>query len=255
MTDTSTPRHRVDRTHRGRRGARRRPGRRRWSERLRGRRGRRRRRGQARASAVPPTRRTGWRRARSWASPARPRCTGRSNRSASRSRTSGASTRTSTCSSSTAREGQVWFRPPRDPEQAVAVAQDFMRHLATWHATPARELELPSFGPVRSVPEHQRDQLAGIAGAVRARGPRRSPSTRSPRAQLEHLLHHVPDVRRRARARPGRHRPRQLHVRRRPRHRDRRLGARARRRPDGRHRLVVVARHAAGLARLPRAAP
>jgi aminoglycoside phosphotransferase (APT) family kinase protein len=89
-------------------------------------------------------------------------------------------------------DGQVWFRPPRDPEQALAVAQDFMRHLATWHSAPARELELPSFGPVRSVHEHQRDQLAGIE-TLFAREDREAPIDALARAQLEHLLHHVPD--------------------------------------------------------------
>jgi aminoglycoside phosphotransferase (APT) family kinase protein len=89
-------------------------------------------------------------------------------------------------------EGQVWFRPPRDDDVAVAVAQDFMRHLATWHATPARELELPSFGPVRSVAEHQRDQLAGIQ-AWFDREERERPLDALARAQLEHLLAHVPE--------------------------------------------------------------
>ena len=74
----------------------------------------------------------------------------------------------------------------------MAVAQDFMRHLATWHSAPARELELPSFGPVRSMPEHQRDQLAGIE-ALFEREDREVPIDALARAQLEHLLHHVPD--------------------------------------------------------------
>jgi aminoglycoside phosphotransferase len=89
-------------------------------------------------------------------------------------------------------EGHVWFRPPRDPAVATAVAQDFMRHLATWHAAPARELDLPSFGPVRSVREHQRDQLAGIED-VFAREDATHPIDPLARAQLEHLLRHVPD--------------------------------------------------------------
>jgi aminoglycoside phosphotransferase (APT) family kinase protein len=89
-------------------------------------------------------------------------------------------------------EGQVWFRPPSDPEVAVAVARDFMRHLATWHSAPARELELPSFGPIRSMPEHQRDQLAGIE-ALFEREDREVPIDALARAQLDHLLRHVPD--------------------------------------------------------------
>lgn len=89
-------------------------------------------------------------------------------------------------------DGQVWFRPPSDPDVAVAVAQDFMRHLATWHAVPARELALPSFGPARSVREHQRDQLAGIEALFR-REDRDVPIDALACAQLEHLLHHAPD--------------------------------------------------------------
>jgi aminoglycoside phosphotransferase (APT) family kinase protein len=88
-------------------------------------------------------------------------------------------------------EGQVWFRPPRDPAVAEAVAQDFMVQLATWHSTPARELELPSFGPVRSVREHQLDQLAGIQ-ALFEREDRDQPIDALARAQLEHLVGHVP---------------------------------------------------------------
>jgi aminoglycoside phosphotransferase (APT) family kinase protein len=89
-------------------------------------------------------------------------------------------------------EGQVWFRPPRDDAIALAVAQDFMRHLARWHSTPARALDLPSFGPIRSVAEHQREQLAGIR-ALFEREDREQPIDLLARAQLEHLLDHVPD--------------------------------------------------------------
>ena len=122
----------------------------------------------------------------------RPRSTGRSSRSASRSRTSGASTSPWTSSSSTARSGQTWFQAPRDPEVAVAVAQDFMRHLATWHRAGARALDLPSFGPVRSVREHQLDQLEGIRAAFDAEDAR-EPIDLLARVQLDHLLHRVPD--------------------------------------------------------------
>jgi aminoglycoside phosphotransferase (APT) family kinase protein len=58
--------------------------------------------------------------------------------------------------------GSVWFQAPADPAEQLSVAQDFIRHLATWHRAGAASLELPCFGPVRSWPEHQRDQLAGI---------------------------------------------------------------------------------------------
>jgi aminoglycoside phosphotransferase (APT) family kinase protein len=89
--------------------------------------------------------------------------------------------------------GHVWFRPPSDPDVAGAVAQDFMRHLARWHSVPARELNLPSFGPIRSVREHQEEQLAGIH-ALFEREDRVQPIDPLARAQLDHLLSHVPDV-------------------------------------------------------------
>jgi aminoglycoside phosphotransferase len=89
-------------------------------------------------------------------------------------------------------EGQVWFRPPRDPAVAEAVAHDFMHQLATWHSAPARKLELPSFGPVRSVREHQFDQLAGITDLFE-REDRDQPMDLLARSQLEHLVDHVPD--------------------------------------------------------------
>jgi hypothetical protein len=89
-------------------------------------------------------------------------------------------------------EGQVWFRPPRDDDVAVGVAQDFMRHLATWHATPARALHLPSFGPIRSVREHQREQVAAIE-AMFEREDRIQPIDALARAQLEHLVECMPE--------------------------------------------------------------
>ncbi len=88
--------------------------------------------------------------------------------------------------------GQTWFQAPRDPEVARKVAQDFMRHLATWHAAGARGLELPSFGPVRSVRAHQVEQLAGIEAAFTEQD-RREPIDLLARVQLDHLVHHVPD--------------------------------------------------------------
>jgi aminoglycoside phosphotransferase (APT) family kinase protein len=88
--------------------------------------------------------------------------------------------------------GTVWFRPPRDPAVELAVAQDFMRHLATWHAAGADKLDLPSFGPVRSVREHQRDQLAGIE-AVFTREDESLPLDLLAQTQLDHLVHRVPD--------------------------------------------------------------
>ncbi len=59
-------------------------------------------------------------------------------------------------------EGITWFQPPRDPADAESVAKDFMLHIATWHRAGAAALDLPSFQPVKTVREHQLDQLAGI---------------------------------------------------------------------------------------------
>jgi aminoglycoside phosphotransferase len=89
--------------------------------------------------------------------------------------------------------GHVWFRPPGDPVVAEAVAHDFMGHLGRWHSVPARALDLPSFGPIRTVREHQEEQLAGIR-AFFEREDRVQPIDPLARAQLDHLLHHVPDV-------------------------------------------------------------
>lgn len=66
--------------------------------------------------------------------------------------------------------GTVWFHPPASPEEQVQVAQDFVRHLAAWHRLGAADLDLPSFGPVRSWREHQLDQLAGSEALMATAG-------------------------------------------------------------------------------------
>jgi aminoglycoside phosphotransferase (APT) family kinase protein len=58
--------------------------------------------------------------------------------------------------------GGVWFHPPADEAEQLAVAQDFVGHLATWHRAGAAALDLPSFGPVTTWREHQLHQLDGI---------------------------------------------------------------------------------------------
>lgn len=90
-------------------------------------------------------------------------------------------------------EGQTWFQAPRDASEALAVAQDFMSHLARWHRTPASDLHLPSFGPMKSVAHHQRDQLSGIAALFAAEQARGSLDALA-LAQLDFLQTHVPDV-------------------------------------------------------------
>jgi aminoglycoside phosphotransferase (APT) family kinase protein len=56
--------------------------------------------------------------------------------------------------------GRVWFQPPRDLDEQVSVAQDYVRQLARWHKTPADRMNLAGvLGPVKSWKEHQRDSL------------------------------------------------------------------------------------------------
>ena len=66
--------------------------------------------------------------------------------------------------------GTVWFHPPADPDEQLQVAQDFVRHLATWHRLGAAALDLPSFGPVKTWREHQLDQLARSEAMMSAAG-------------------------------------------------------------------------------------
>jgi aminoglycoside phosphotransferase (APT) family kinase protein len=58
--------------------------------------------------------------------------------------------------------GIAWFQAPRDPDEQLSVAKDFVENLATWHKAPAASLDLPSFGPVKTVRQHQQDQFAAI---------------------------------------------------------------------------------------------
>lgn len=67
--------------------------------------------------------------------------------------------------------GVAWFQPPRGADEREAVARDFITHLARWHSTPVDQLDLPSLGPVKSLPEHQADQLDGITRLFEATAP------------------------------------------------------------------------------------
>lgn len=87
--------------------------------------------------------------------------------------------------------GQAWFQAPRDPVEALDVAKDFMAHLAAWHRAGARSLELPSFGRIQTVEQHQRDQLAGIRAAFEAEDAS-EPIDLLAKIQIEHLLNNVP---------------------------------------------------------------
>ena len=88
-------------------------------------------------------------------------------------------------------DGTVWFQEPPDPQQQVRIAQDFIRQIATWHATPATALNLPSFQPVRSIAEHQAEQLRGIRKLFDEEDARR-PIDLLARVTLEYLERNVP---------------------------------------------------------------
>ena len=89
--------------------------------------------------------------------------------------------------------GSVWFQAPADPAEQISVAQDFVRHLATWHAAGAAQLDLPSFGPVKSWHEHQLDQLSGIE-ATMGLGGHRGPLDPLVAESLRWLRSNIPDT-------------------------------------------------------------
>ena len=69
-------------------------------------------------------------------------------------------------------EGETWFYLIEDPDEQVAVARDFIGHLAAIHRIEPRDLAIDSLGPVRSVREHLADELAGIRRRMaRKKGP------------------------------------------------------------------------------------
>jgi aminoglycoside phosphotransferase (APT) family kinase protein len=88
--------------------------------------------------------------------------------------------------------GVTWFHAPADPAEELSVAQDFIRHLAAWHSVPARDLDLPSFQPVKTVREHQLDQLEGIRAVFESEDARR-PIDALALLTLD-ILEKVPDV-------------------------------------------------------------
>lgn len=89
-------------------------------------------------------------------------------------------------------DGVTWFHAPADPAEQESVAKDFMAHIATWHKATARSLDLPSFQPVKSVREHQLDQLAGIRRAFEE-ADAREPIDALARLELELLEKKLPD--------------------------------------------------------------
>ena len=89
-------------------------------------------------------------------------------------------------------EGSVWFQEPPGEEQRVRIAQDYIRQLARWHSVPATQKNLPSFGPVRSVKEHQQQQLKGIRDLF-VEADRISPIDAIAHASLDYLERQIPD--------------------------------------------------------------
>lgn len=86
--------------------------------------------------------------------------------------------------------GRTWMHAPVTPEEQDSVAKDFMRHLAKLHRLDPRDLDLPSFKPVRSAREHQcavvqEMQLRAAAG--------HTPIEPILRISLDYLERHLPD--------------------------------------------------------------
>lgn len=86
--------------------------------------------------------------------------------------------------------GVTWMHPPASPEEQLSVAQDFIRHLAAWHRLDPNDLDLPSFKPVRSAREHQRDVVEEMKAQARSGGPDIEPMLRM---SLDFLERELPD--------------------------------------------------------------
>jgi aminoglycoside phosphotransferase (APT) family kinase protein len=89
-------------------------------------------------------------------------------------------------------EGAVWFQEPPGEAQRVKIAQDYIRQLARWHATPATQLDLPSFQPILSAQAHQQGQLQGIRKLFEE-ADRASPIDAIAHASLAYLEREIPD--------------------------------------------------------------
>jgi aminoglycoside phosphotransferase len=88
-------------------------------------------------------------------------------------------------------DGAGWFHEPADPLQRVAVARDYIRQIARWHATPAAALDLPSFPPPRRALDHQKDQLVGIRRLFET-ADAEAPIDEIARASLDYLERELP---------------------------------------------------------------
>lgn len=88
--------------------------------------------------------------------------------------------------------GTTWFHAPRDPDEARSVARDFIRHLATLHSVPARELDLPSFRPIQTIAAHQTQVVRSIRASFEAED-KRQPIDALAWLMLDLLEHRIPE--------------------------------------------------------------
>ncbi|MET0181535.1 MAG: phosphotransferase family protein [Caulobacterales bacterium] len=89
-------------------------------------------------------------------------------------------------------EGGAWFQEPPDPQQRVTLAQAYISELAKWHSTPAADLALPSFKPIKTARAHQEDQLAGIRKVFQEEDAKK-PLDALARVTLDYLEKQLPD--------------------------------------------------------------
>lgn len=85
--------------------------------------------------------------------------------------------------------GENWFSRIRDPDEALATAQDFMTKLAALHKIDVRTLELPFFPAPTSVPDLVHHELDEWERVIEHRGGDPDPALRF---SLEWLRDHVP---------------------------------------------------------------
>ena len=71
--------------------------------------------------------------------------------------------------------GETWFSRIRDKEEQVAVAQDFMQHLAALHRLDVQKLDIPALGPVATAREHVLQELDNWQALYRVHDPHRDP--------------------------------------------------------------------------------
>ena len=87
-------------------------------------------------------------------------------------------------------QGVTWLHAPPDSAEQLSVARDFIRHIAAWHRLDPRDLDLPSFKPVRTAREHQKARLAEFRTRAEGGG---GPIEPLLRISLEWLEANLPD--------------------------------------------------------------